>query len=181
MVKTKPIKSAKLRRLVVTARPSSQKTHGRLHAGVNTFACAIGASSIRRHKREGDRATPAGHFRLIEGFFKPGHRPATLIPMRVLTKAMGWCEDPAAASYNRLVRLPSHDGHERMWRDDELYDIVLVLDYNMRPRRRNLGSAIFMHCARPDFSPTLGCVALRAEDLRKLLPRLARDALLVVR
>jgi L,D-peptidoglycan transpeptidase YkuD (ErfK/YbiS/YcfS/YnhG family) len=86
-----------------------------------------------------------------------------------------------AASYNRLIRLPSHAGHETMWREDGLYDFVVVLDYNMRPRRRFLGSAIFLHCARPDLSPTLGCVALRATDLRKLLPRLGRRVVLVVR
>jgi L,D-peptidoglycan transpeptidase YkuD (ErfK/YbiS/YcfS/YnhG family) len=189
MVKTKSHRShgkrgpAKLSRLVVTAQPGSQTSRGLLRAGATTLVCAIGAASISRHKREGDNATPAGHFRLIEGFFKPGigRRPATPLPFRPIPKTLGWCEDPAAPSYNRPVRLPSQAGHETMWRDDGLYDLVIVLDYNMRPRRRNLGSAIFLHCARPGFTPTAGCVALSAADLRKLLPRLARSAKLIVR
>jgi L,D-peptidoglycan transpeptidase YkuD (ErfK/YbiS/YcfS/YnhG family) len=175
---------AKLHRLVVTALPriASQIPRGRLHAGATVFPCAIGAASISRRKREGDKATPTGHFRLLEGFFKPGAgRPATLLPLRPILKTLGWCEDPTAAAYNRLVRLPSPVAHETMWREDGLYDLVVVLDYNIRPRRRNLGSAIFLHCARPGFTPTAGCVALSAADLRKLLPRLARDAKLVVR
>ncbi|MGH6818267.1 MAG: L,D-transpeptidase family protein [Methylovirgula sp.] len=175
----------KLRRLVVTLQPriASQTPRGRLHAGTTIFPCAIGAASISRHKREGDKATPAGHFRLLEGFFKPGlgRRPATLLPFRPIARTLGWCEDPNAPAYNRLIRLPSRVGHETMWRDDGLYDLVIVLDYNVRPRRRNLGSAIFLHCARPGFTPTVGCIALNAADLRKLLARLARDAKLIVR
>jgi L,D-peptidoglycan transpeptidase YkuD (ErfK/YbiS/YcfS/YnhG family) len=173
---------AKLSRLTVTARGAPSPKTGRLHAGTTTFVCAIGAASISHNKREGDRTTPAGHFRLIEGFFKPGVvRPRTLFPLRPINPRLGWCEDPTEACYNMLIRLPSHAGHETMWRDDGLYDFVVVLDYNMRPRRRFRGSAIFLHCARPDFSPTLGCVALRAADLRKLLPRLGRRVVLVVR
>lgn len=191
MAKTKPRRTkdkkppAKLTRLTVTAQPriSSPTPRGRFHAGAASLICAIGAASISRHKREGDRATPAGHFRLIEGFFKPvaGGRRATCIPLRPIDKSLGWCEDPASPCYNKPIRLPSRAGHESMWRDDGLYDLVFALDYNMRPRRKYRGSAIFLHCARPDFAPTAGCVALRAEDLRKLLPRLARRAQLIVR
>ncbi len=178
-VKTAP---AKLRRLIVTA-PIAPSRTARLHVGATTLVCAIGANSISHNKREGDRTTPVGHFRLIEGFFKPGvgPRPATLFPLRPIKPTLGWCEDPGSASYNRQIRLPNRAGHESMWRDDGLYDFVGVLDYNMRPRKKFRGSAIFLHCARPDLSPTAGCVALRAADLRKLLPRLARRAVLVVR
>ncbi len=174
---------AKLHRLTVTARTAPSHKTARLHAGATTFVCAIGGNSISHHKREGDRTTPAGHFRLIEGFFKPGigRRPATLLSLRPIDKMLGWCEDPASPSYNRAIRLPVRAGHETMWREDGLYDFVGVLDYNMRPRRKYRGSAIFLHCARPDLSPTAGCVALGATDLRKLLPRLARKVVLVVR
>jgi L,D-peptidoglycan transpeptidase YkuD (ErfK/YbiS/YcfS/YnhG family) len=191
MVKTRSIPGkpknapAKLRRLIVTLQPSiaSQTPRGRLQAGATIFPCAIGAASLSRHKREGDKATPMGHFRLLEGFFKPGigRRPMTLLPFRPVLKTLGWCEDPNAAAYNRLIHLPSRAGHETLWRDDGIYDLVIVLDYNIDPRRRNLGSAIFLHCARPGFAPTAGCIALNAADLRKLLPRLARDAKLIVR
>jgi L,D-peptidoglycan transpeptidase YkuD (ErfK/YbiS/YcfS/YnhG family) len=172
---------AKLSRLLVTAQIAPSRT-AHLHAGATTFVCAIGGASISHNKREGDRATPAGHFRLIEGFFKPGiARPSSLLPLRAIHPTLGWCEDPSSASYNKLIRLPSRAGHETMWREDGLYDLVVVLDYNMHPRQKFRGSAIFLHCARPDFSPTAGCVALRASDLRKLLPRLARNVVLTVR
>jgi L,D-peptidoglycan transpeptidase YkuD (ErfK/YbiS/YcfS/YnhG family) len=175
----------KLSRIVATARPRifGAVPRGRLHVGVMVLPCAIGAASLSHRKREGDHATPAGRFRLIEGFFKPsiGHRPTTLLPLRQIDKRLGWCDDHAAPAYNRPIRLPSLAGHEKMWRGDGLYDLVIALDYNRRPRKRFGGSAIFLHCAREDFAPTEGCIALNAADLRKLLPRLARKATLIVR
>jgi L,D-peptidoglycan transpeptidase YkuD (ErfK/YbiS/YcfS/YnhG family) len=145
--------------------------------------CAFGAAAITYRKREGDHASPAGHFRLIEGFFKPlgGRRPRSQLPFFALNRMLGWCDDPDAPIYNRLIRLPSSSRHETLWRDDGLYDLVIVLDYNLRPRRRGAGSAIFLHCARPGFTPTEGCIALRESDLRKLLPRLSRQTKLIVR
>ncbi len=103
------------------------------------------------------------------------------MPLRQITKTLGWCEDPASGAYNRLIRLPNRAGHETLWREDGLYDVVIVLDYNICPRVKYRGSAIFLHCARDGLSPTVGCVALRQSDLRKLLPRLARNARLIVR
>jgi len=175
-----------LRRIIATALPRlspERPIGGRLHVGQATFACAIGAAAISHRKREGDHASPAGHFRLIEGFFKPliGRRPRAPLPIFPINRTLGWCDDVNSANYNRLIRLPSQARHETLWRDDGLYDLVVVLDYNLRPRRKSAGSAIFLHCARPDFAPTEGCIALRQEDLRKLLPRLARKARLIVR
>jgi L,D-peptidoglycan transpeptidase YkuD (ErfK/YbiS/YcfS/YnhG family) len=156
---------------------------GRLHIGQTVIPCAIGAAGISNRKREGDQASPAGYFRLIEGFFKPliGRRPRTLLPVLPLNRTLGWCDDPNSGNYNRLVRLPTPARHENLWRDDDLYDLVIILDYNLSPRRKGAGSAIFLHCARPHFAPTEGCIALRREDLRKLLPRLARNAILIVK
>jgi L,D-peptidoglycan transpeptidase YkuD (ErfK/YbiS/YcfS/YnhG family) len=81
----------------------------------------------------------------------------------------GWCEDPRHGRYNCPIRLPSSAGHETMWRDDRLYDIVGVLDWNLRPRVRYRGSAIFLHLCRAGFGPTAGCIALRGGDLQRLL------------
>lgn len=175
---------AKMSRVVATALPRlpGAAPRGRLHIGVMRLTCAIGAASISHRKREGDLASPAGKFRLLQGFFKPmAARPVTQLPLRQIDEALGWCDDPAAPVYNRPVRLPSPFGHEKMWRGDGLYDLVIVLDYNIAPRRKYRGSAIFLHCARADFAPTAGCVALRAADLRKLLLRLARESVLVIR
>lgn len=96
--------------------------------------------------------------------------------MRAMGNDQGWCEDPAQANYNRPVRVSMTSGVDHMWREDHLYDLTIVLDYNFLQRKRNVGSAIFFHHARPNLTPTAGCVAIRAVDMRKLLPRLSREA-----
>ncbi|HWT32105.1 MAG TPA: L,D-transpeptidase family protein, partial [Propylenella sp.] len=95
--------------------------------------------------------------------------PRSGLRARAMRRDDCWCEDPRDGRYNRLVRPPAHTGHDRMWRDDHLYDIVGVLDWNLRPRISGRGSAIFLHLCRPGFAPTAGCIALRGEDLKRLL------------
>jgi L,D-peptidoglycan transpeptidase YkuD (ErfK/YbiS/YcfS/YnhG family) len=176
-----------LGRLVATCLPREAEGQrirlGRFHAGPVVVRCAIGRGGIRQDKREGDHATPGGVFRLFGGFFRPDRvlRNAWVSPMRPVRPSDGWCDDPRSALYNRLVMLPCRASHEKLWRADRVYDLAIILDYNIHPRRKNRGSAIFLHCARPDFAPTSGCIALRLEDLRRLLPRLARKAVLTVR
>ncbi len=176
-----------LSRLVATRLPRESQAQeiplGRFNAGPVVLRCAIGRGAIRQDKREGDRATPGGNFRLLGGFFRPDRvlRKAWVSAMRPVRPSDGWCDDPRSALYNRRVVLPCRASHEKLWRADRLYDLVIVLDYNIHPRRKNRGSAIFLHCARPDFAPTGGCIALRLDDLRRLLPRLARKAVLTVR
>lgn len=175
----------KLRRLTATIFPKTSfdaPPRGLLRAGTTSFPCAIGAGAVSRRKSEGDLASPAGKFRLLAGFFKPPHaRPTAPWPMRPIRPADGWCDDPQAPAYNRPLHLPSRYTHEELWRNDGLYDLVIILDYNIWPRRKRSGSAIFLHCARPDGAPTAGCIALRPADLRKLLPRLSRKAVLTIR
>ena len=156
---------------------------GRFRAGPVVVRCAIGRAGIRQDKREGDRATPFGAFRLLGGFFRPDRvlRKAWISPMRPVRPSDGWCDDPQSALYNRRVALPCRERHEKLWRPDRLYDLVIILDYNIHPRRKNRGSAIFLHCVGPDYAPTGGCIALRLDDLRRLLPRLAHKAVLTVR
>jgi L,D-peptidoglycan transpeptidase YkuD (ErfK/YbiS/YcfS/YnhG family) len=156
---------------------------GRFHAGPVVVRCAIGRGGIRQDKREGDRSTPGGAFRLLAGFFRQDRvlRKAWISPLRPVRPSDGWCDDPESALYNRRVVLPCRASHEKLWRADRLYDLVIILDYNIHPRRKNRGSAIFLHCARPDFAPTGGCIALRLDDLRRMLPRLARKPVLTVR
>ena len=176
-----------LSRLVATRMPRQAQAQdippGRLHAGPVVVRCAIGRAGIRQDKREGDHATPAGAFRLPGGFFRQDRvsRKAWVSPMRPVRPSDGWCDDPESALYNRRVALPCRVSHEKLWRGDRLYDLAIMLDYNIHPRRKNRGSAIFLHCARPDFAPTLGCIALRLDDLRRLLPRLAKNVVLTVR
>ncbi len=155
---------------------------GHLAAGAITLPCALGAAALTHGKREGDKATPVGSFRLLHGYFRPDRasRPRCAVPLRPLRHDHGWCDDPASPLYNRPAPLPLAASHEAMWRGDGLYDVVFVLDHNIHPRRAGRGSAIFLHCARPNLAPTLGCVALRPADMRRLLPRLARGVTLVI-
>jgi L,D-peptidoglycan transpeptidase YkuD (ErfK/YbiS/YcfS/YnhG family) len=133
--------------------------------------CAVGRAGIRRDKREGDGATPAGIFALRRVLYRPDRlaRPRTILPVTPIDPADGWCDAPEDAAYNRQVRLPHASSAERLWRDDRLYDLVAVTSHNSEPPVAGLGSAIFVHLARPDFAPTEGCVAFALADLRRVL------------
>jgi L,D-peptidoglycan transpeptidase YkuD (ErfK/YbiS/YcfS/YnhG family) len=135
------------------------------------FRAALGRGGVRADKREGDGATPAGVMALRRVFYRAGRGaiPACAVPIEPTAPDDGWCDDPAHADYNQMVRLP-HDGRcEELWRGDGVYDLVGVLGWNDAPVVRGRGSAIFLHVARPDFSPTEGCVALALADLRRVL------------
>jgi L,D-peptidoglycan transpeptidase YkuD (ErfK/YbiS/YcfS/YnhG family) len=101
---------------------------------------------------------------------KPGVRLGSLLQRKIIRRDAGWCDDPGDPNYNRPVKLPYGASHERLWRDDELYDVFVVLGYNDRPRKRGLGSAIFFHLADPDGRPTAGCIAVSRKDMAKILP-----------
>lgn len=163
--------------------PGDAGPRGHLQAGPFRLDCALGRGGIVRQKREGDGGTPAGRFPLRYGYYRADKipRPLCSVPLRALPQNLGWCDDPASSIYNRPRPLPLEAGHEVMWRDDGLYDIVFVLDYNLAPRRSGRGSAIFLHCAKRRFAPTLGCVALQPAQMRRLLTRLARGVRLVVK
>ena len=156
---------------------------GRLIAGPLVIRCALGAGGIIHRKREGDGGTPAGRLRLLSGFFRSDRigRPRSALSFVALRSNHGWCDDPSASLYNRLVFLPFRRRHERMWREDQLYDTLLYLNYNMKPRSKGRGSAIFFHLASENLSATAGCVAISQSDMRRLLPRLGRDTVMIIR
>ena len=153
---------------------------GVLSLGGTLNACAFGRSGIAARKREGDGATPMGRFALGRVFFRPdrGPRPATALATVPLSPRLGWCEDVSSPLYNRLVRLPASSRHERMWRDDPLYDICVEIAYNDNPVIKGRGSAIFLHLARPGYAPTEGCIAVSHADMRRLLARVPRGVML---
>jgi L,D-peptidoglycan transpeptidase YkuD (ErfK/YbiS/YcfS/YnhG family) len=134
--------------------------------------CALGKAGVRpaADKREGDLASPAGVWPIRQLLYRPDRLapPATALPLAPLDPADGWCDAPSDAAYNRPVRLPYPASCERMWRDDGLYDLVLVLGHNDDPPVPGLGSAIFLHVAGPGYAPTEGCVALALEDVLAL-------------
>ncbi|MFP3921344.1 MAG: L,D-transpeptidase [Dichotomicrobium sp.] len=133
--------------------------------------CALGRGGRLARKREGDGATPIGVWPVRAVLYRPDRvrRPRTALPVSPIEPRDGWCDDPQDRNYNRPVRLPYPAGHEVLWREDHLYDVVAVIGYNDWPRTRGRGSAIFMHLASSDFAPTEGCIALRENHLRLLL------------
>ncbi|MER8481514.1 L,D-transpeptidase [Mesorhizobium sp. M1322] len=173
-----------LRVLTVRARPG-HASQGLLQAGKLVFSCALGRGGISAGKREGDGATPLGSMRILSGYFRNDHFSGgrkTRLAMTPIGPDLGWCEVPEDRNYNRPVKIPYGASHERMLRTDRLYDACLVLDWNISPRRRGRGSAIFFHLARPGFTPTQGCVAVTARTMARLLPLLSdRTVMRVVR
>ncbi|MBK9081128.1 MAG: L,D-transpeptidase family protein [Rhizobiales bacterium] len=153
-----------------------------MHVAGLTLPCALGPAGVRHGKREGDGATPAGRYRLLFGYFRADRtqRPNAALPLVAVRARDGWCDDPAHRLYNRPARLPLSASAETMRREDRLYDVVIVTDHNQRPRVRGRGSAIFFHIAREGFTPTQGCVAISPDAMRRLLPRLARSAEIVI-
>jgi L,D-peptidoglycan transpeptidase YkuD (ErfK/YbiS/YcfS/YnhG family) len=145
---------------------------GWVTAGGQRWRCAIGRGGMKIDKREGDGATPVGSWPLRRVLYRADRLlapPPTGLPVERIGPGDGWCDDPSDRAYNRPVTLPFPASHERMWREDRVYDVVVVLGHNDDPPMPGLGSAVFMHVARPGYLPTEGCVALALPDLLRLL------------
>nr|WP_233128282.1 L,D-transpeptidase family protein [Maricaulis sp. W15] len=147
--------------------------NGSLVLDTGTVRAALGRSGVTKasDKREGDGATPLGCYPLRRVLYRADRTdpPQTALPCRPLRRDDGWCDAPEDPAYNRPVRLPYPASHETLWREDGLYDIILVLGHNDDPPVSGAGSAIFLHCKRGDYEPTEGCVALDPVDVRALL------------
>ena len=175
------MRNASLSTLLVRARPGDRR-RGVLIAGPLVVPVALGRGGIRANKREGDGGTPRGTFRLLRLWWRADRspRPRTRLPVRRIQAHDGWCEDPRDRRYNRPIRLPPNHPGDRLWRADSLYDFVIELDHNTRPRVAGRGSAVFVHVARPGLAPTAGCVALKADALRRLIARAGPRTRLIV-
>jgi L,D-peptidoglycan transpeptidase YkuD (ErfK/YbiS/YcfS/YnhG family) len=169
------------RPIVVRRAPGdSRKARIALRHGVRP--AALGRTGIHALKREGDGGTPLGRFPVRQVLYRADvlPRPRTQLPLRAIRDHDGWCDDPASRNYNRLITLPSRRSAEGLMREDHLYDLILVLGYNDRPRVRGRGSAIFVHLARPGFTPTDGCIALSRHDLTMMLAELRPGSTIMV-
>ena len=135
--------------------------------------CALGKGGViaAADKREGDGKSPLGTWGIRRVLFRPdkGGPPQTRLPTKALERDDGWCDAPGDPAYNRAVKLPHPASAEHMWREDDVYDLVCILAHNDDPPVPGLGSAIFLHLARPGYAPTEGCVALSREDMLELL------------
>ena len=170
-----------LSRITVRHGPGGS-TRGWLIAGPLALPVALGRGGVKANKREGDGATPRGSFRLKRLWWRAERhpRPATLLPSQRIKPDDGWCEDPSDRHYNRPVKVPPGSKADRLARTDALYDFIVEIDHNTRPRVAGRGSAVFIHVARPQFAPTAGCVALELRALRRLLARVSPRTRVVV-
>jgi L,D-peptidoglycan transpeptidase YkuD (ErfK/YbiS/YcfS/YnhG family) len=165
----------------VRTRPG-HRSHGLLLAGRWAVPVTLGRTGIRADKREGDGATPVGRFRPLRLWWRAdrGLRPRTRLPLRRITPDIAWSENPHDRRYNRPFRRSAHQPGDRLWRVDGLYDLIIEIDHNTRPRVSGRGSAVFLHVARPDRGPTAGCVAMGAADLRQLLARIGLTTIIEI-
>ena len=143
---------------------------------------ALGRGGIRAGKREGDGGTPRGSFRPLRLWWREDRlkRPPSLLPARRISPGDAWCEDPADRRYNRHFRRSANEPGDRLHRPDGLYDMIVEIDHNTRPRIAGRGSAVFIHVARPAFAATAGCVGLRPRDLRILLTKLSPKTRIII-
>ena len=147
------------------------------------FNCLIGKNGITESKTEGDKATPVGSFGIKEIYYRKDKigELDTVFKTTVIEENFGWCDDPNSPEYNKFIILPHEGSFENLWRKDDSYDLVLVLDYNLKPVLAGKGSAIFMHTTRPDMRYTDGCVALNKDDLLKVLSLIKKDSKVTIR
>ena len=140
------------------------------------FRCALGKAGIKKKEREGDNVTPKGTFKITKIYYRHDKikNIKTFIKKIKIKKNMGWCDDSTSSFYNRQIELPSQLSHERLYRNDNLYDLILVLNYNTNPIIKNKGSAIFIHIAKKYYRKTKGCIALSKENLIELVSKIKK-------
>ena len=137
--------------------------------------CAIGKKGIGYKKKEGDLITPIGKFKIKFVLYRQDRvKILTKLKKKIIKKKMGWCDDPKSSHYNKLIELPFAHSHEKLFRKENIYDIILVLNYNMNPVKKNKGSAIFIHIAKNNFKKTRGCVAIKKINLIRLIKEISR-------
>jgi len=159
--------------LIVEAKKG--ETRGTARLGERVFPCALGRAGLVADKREGDGGTPIGRFLFRRLLYRADRVPhiETRLPARHIEPEDGWCDDPADDAYNRPVRLPYKGHYENLWREDHLYDLILVIGHNDDPIVKGAGSAVFVHVAREDWDPTAGCIAFRKDDLLTILAQVS--------
>lgn len=172
------------RKIIAAAAPVNLECHGGyLHWPGGQTRAAVGAAGVSSIKKEGDKTTPAGTFPLPFGMYRPDRIqfPKTSLPMTPLREAHAWVDDPNDRKYNQMVELPYPAHVEEMWRADGIYDLLVVVGYNMNPTQPGAGSAIFLHIARPNFSSTEGCIAIERSVLLTLVPLLGPNSTITIR
>lgn len=147
------------------------------------YKCSFGKNGFIKNKCEGDNKTPIGKWKLNRLFYRSDKikLPNTQLPALKIQENMGWCDDIKSDCYNQLIKLPFDYSCEKMWRNDDLYDIVIELDYNVNNPVKGKGSAIFLHIAKPDYSGTEGCIAINIDDMLEILPNLNTQTIIDIK
>lgn len=142
--------------------------------------CSIGKRGIGIKKKEGDQITPKGKFKIKYILYRKDRisNLNTKLTKLVINKNMGWCDDPRSQFYNKLIKLPFKYNYEKLYRNDNTYDIILVLNFNLNPIRKNKGSAIFIHVAKKNYNKTAGCVAVSKKDLKKIVKEVNKKSII---
>jgi L,D-peptidoglycan transpeptidase YkuD (ErfK/YbiS/YcfS/YnhG family) len=146
------------------------------------FRCAIGKSGIKKKVKEGDNITPKGKFKILKIYYRSDRikKFSTNIKVIKIKKNMGWCDDPKSSLYNKQINIPFSFSYEKLYRQDHLYDLVLVLNYNTSPIKKNKGSAIFFHIAKKSYKKTKGCIALEKFDLINLISKIKKNTIIKI-
>ena len=141
------------------------------------FRCALGKSGIGDKEIEGDNVTPRGTYKIVKMYYRKDRikKITSKFKLIKITKIMGWCNDIKSKKYNQLIKLPTKYSHEKLYRKDNVYDLILVLNYNMKPTIKNKGSAIFIHVTRENYQSTQGCIALKKNNLIKLISKINKN------
>jgi len=141
------------------------------------FRCSLGKGGIKKKIKEGDNITPKGIFKITKIYYRSDKvkKIFTRIKTIIIKKNMGWCDDPRSILYNKQIKLPTKFSHEKLYRNDNVYDLVLVLNYNTKPIIKNKGSAIFVHVAKNSYKKTKGCIALKKQDLIQLAKNIKKN------
>ena len=146
------------------------------------FRCSIGKNGKSKKKKEGDKKTPIGYFKIENLYYRSDRikKPSTKLKCIKIKKNMGWCDDPTSKKYNRIVKLPFKKSAEKLYIKKNYYDLLLVIDYNMKPVISGKGSAIFLHLASKNFSTTKGCIAIKKREFLQILPYIEKKTKLFI-
>jgi L,D-peptidoglycan transpeptidase YkuD (ErfK/YbiS/YcfS/YnhG family) len=168
-----------IKNIVVRRKPGKHPAKGLLWFEGRVIECLLGKNGITTRKFEGDMKSPAGRFSLLYGYVRKNYSNGSVsfLKLKQISQIDAWCDAPGSANYNRPVKLPFGLSHEKMYREDRLYDVVIVMDYNVSQRVRNRGSAVFFHLSAGK-PYTAGCVAISKLAMRYLLPRLSKNTTL---
>jgi len=146
------------------------------------FRCSLGKAGVREKLIEGDNVTPKGTFKIIKIYYRKDRIKNLYSQFRLIriTKNMGWCDDPRSKKYNQPIRIPTKYSHEKLYRDDSLYDLVMVLNFNTKPTIKKRGSAIFIHIKKNNYKKTKGCIALSKKNLLTLARMITKNTKVVI-